>query len=64
MTPSRWTFGASTLSRVIESEGPLLSPFELYAECTQGLLDENKHWLIPRFQDWRRVSGRPRSRAS
>jgi glyoxylase-like metal-dependent hydrolase (beta-lactamase superfamily II) len=51
MTHPSWTFGASTLSRIIESEGPLLSPFELYAECTQDLLDKNKHWLIPRFQD-------------
>jgi glyoxylase-like metal-dependent hydrolase (beta-lactamase superfamily II) len=47
----QWTFGASTLRRVVESEGPLLSPFEVFAECTQGHLDENSGWLMPRFLD-------------
>jgi glyoxylase-like metal-dependent hydrolase (beta-lactamase superfamily II) len=49
--PSHWTFGASTLCRVVESEGPLLSPFEIFADCTQAHLDENRPWLLPRFQD-------------
>jgi glyoxylase-like metal-dependent hydrolase (beta-lactamase superfamily II) len=49
--PSHWTFGASTLCRVVESEGPLLSPFEIFADCTQAHLDENRSWLLPRFQD-------------
>ncbi len=52
MTPHRqWTFGASSLTRIVESEGPLLSPFELFAECTPELLAENRPWLMPRFQD-------------
>lgn len=46
-----WKFETATLSRIIESESPLLSPFELFAECTPELLDQNRSWLIPRFQD-------------
>jgi glyoxylase-like metal-dependent hydrolase (beta-lactamase superfamily II) len=47
----QWTIGASSLHRVIESEGPLLVPTEIFGDCTQAHLDENKHWLQPRFQD-------------
>jgi len=46
-----WTFGDTSLQRVIESEGPLLSPFEIFPDCTQAHLDANRHWLKPRFQD-------------
>src|SRR3954471_231337 len=52
MSPHRhWTFGASTLQRVVESEGPLLSPFEIFADCTQAHLDANRDWLVPRHLD-------------
>ena len=52
MAPHKhWTFGASTLQRVVESEGPLLSPFEIFTDCTQAHLDANRAWLQPRFQD-------------
>src|SRR6185312_12990047 len=52
MTPHyHWTFGASTLQRVVESDGPLLSPFEIYPDCTQAHLDAHRHWLQPRFHD-------------
>lgn len=47
----RWTFGDLSLQRVIESEGPLLSPFEIFPDCTQAHLDANRDWLAPRFQD-------------
>ena len=46
-----WTFGDMTLQRVVESEGPLLSPFEIYPDCTQAHLDANRGWLQPRFHD-------------
>ena len=46
-----WTFGASTLQRVVESERPLLSPFEIFTDCTQAHLDANRAWLQPRLQD-------------
>jgi hypothetical protein len=49
--PSHWTFGASTLRRIVEFEGPILSPFEIFGDCTQAHLDENRSWLVPRFQD-------------
>jgi glyoxylase-like metal-dependent hydrolase (beta-lactamase superfamily II) len=48
---SQWPFGASTLRRIVESEGPILSPFEIFGDCTQAHLDENRSWLVPRFQD-------------
>jgi glyoxylase-like metal-dependent hydrolase (beta-lactamase superfamily II) len=47
----QWTFGASTLQRIVESEGPLMPPFEIYGDCTQAHLDANRSWLQPRFQD-------------
>jgi glyoxylase-like metal-dependent hydrolase (beta-lactamase superfamily II) len=48
---SHWTFGALTLRRIVEQEAPLLSPFELFGDCTHEQLDENRSWLVPRFQD-------------
>jgi glyoxylase-like metal-dependent hydrolase (beta-lactamase superfamily II) len=49
--PSHWTFGESTLRRIVEYEGPILSPFEIFGDCTQAHLDQNRAWLVPRFQD-------------
>jgi glyoxylase-like metal-dependent hydrolase (beta-lactamase superfamily II) len=49
--PSHWTFGASTLRRIVESDSPILSPFEVFGDCTQAHLDANRSWLMPRFQD-------------
>ena len=48
---SNWTFGDSTLRRIVEYEGPILSPFEIFSDCTQAHLDQNRAWLVPRFQD-------------
>ena len=47
----QWSFGGTTLNRVIEIEGPMLSPFEIFGDCTQQHLDTNRDWLIPRHQD-------------
>ena len=47
---SQWTFGASTLRRIVEYEGPILSPFEIFGDCTQAHLDKNRSWLVPRFR--------------
>jgi hypothetical protein len=49
-TQPHWTFGASTLRRIVEQEAPILSPFELFGDRTQEL-HENRSWLVPRFQD-------------
>ena len=46
-----WTFGASTLQRIVESDGPMLSPFEIFPECTHEHLHSNRGWLQPRFQE-------------
>src|SRR6266550_2694703 len=53
MTPphQHWKFGASTMQRIVESETPMLSPFEIFTDCTQAHLDANRGWLQPRFQD-------------
>ena len=48
---SHWTFGASTLYRLVEQEGPILSPSEIFGDCTQAHIDENRSWLVPRFAD-------------
>jgi len=48
---SHWTFGVSTLRRIVEQEAPILSPLELFGDCTQAHLDQNRAWLVPRFQD-------------
>ena len=37
-----WTFGESTLRRIVEYEGPILSPFEIFGDCTQAHLDQNR----------------------
>jgi glyoxylase-like metal-dependent hydrolase (beta-lactamase superfamily II) len=47
----QWTIGSSTLHRVIESEGAIMPPFEIFGDCTQAHLDDNRGWLQPRFQD-------------
>jgi len=36
--------------RIVEHEGPILSPFEIFSDCTQAHLDKNRSWLVPRFQ--------------
>jgi glyoxylase-like metal-dependent hydrolase (beta-lactamase superfamily II) len=47
----QWTFGAATMKRVVESETPMLSPFEIFPDWTQQHLDSNRAWLAPRFHD-------------
>jgi glyoxylase-like metal-dependent hydrolase (beta-lactamase superfamily II) len=45
-----WKFGATTLDRVVEIEGSMMPPFEIFGDCTQAHLEQNRHWLVPRFQ--------------
>jgi glyoxylase-like metal-dependent hydrolase (beta-lactamase superfamily II) len=47
----QWQFGDATMQRIVESETPMLSPFEIFPDCTQAHLDANRSWLQPRFQD-------------
>ena len=39
------------MQRIVESETPMLPPFEIFTDCTQAHLDANRGWLQPRFQD-------------
>jgi glyoxylase-like metal-dependent hydrolase (beta-lactamase superfamily II) len=46
-----WQSGDVSLTRIVESEGPLLSPFELLPDCTPDHIASNLSWLAPRFYD-------------
>src|SRR5437764_577985 len=46
-----WQAGATSLTRIVESEGPLLSPFELLPDCTSTHIEQNLSWLAPGFYD-------------
>lgn len=43
--------GTLELLLVVESEFPVVSPFEVYPDCTPEHLELNHHWLVPRFYD-------------
>jgi glyoxylase-like metal-dependent hydrolase (beta-lactamase superfamily II) len=51
MSFSSWRFGEISLTRIVESEGPLLAPAEIFADCTAAHIAENLSWLTPRFFD-------------
>jgi glyoxylase-like metal-dependent hydrolase (beta-lactamase superfamily II) len=51
MNPPTWRFGETLLTRVVESEEPLLPPFEIFPDCTAQHLIDNLGWLAPRFYD-------------
>lgn len=41
---------STVVTRVIETEMPLLDPAELYPDSTPEILDREATWLVPRFQ--------------
>lgn len=45
------TVGNIELFRIIESEGPLLGPFELFPDATREIIESHRNWMIPRFYD-------------
>src|SRR5207249_1678787 len=51
MTPEQLELGDIALSRIVESEGPLLAPSEIFMDCTAEHVARNRHWLAPRFYD-------------
>lgn len=51
MTEQRLTIGAASIERIVESEAPLLDPFELYPDATPEALAREQAWLAPRFYD-------------
>ncbi len=46
-----WTLGTTSVTRIVESEDPLLSPFEVFPDCDASHIAENASWLIPKFYD-------------
>jgi glyoxylase-like metal-dependent hydrolase (beta-lactamase superfamily II) len=46
-----WTIGETSVTRVIESEDPLLSPYEIFPDCTPAHIAENAAWMTPAFYD-------------
>ena len=46
-----WVLGETSVTRIVESEEPLLSPFEVFPDCRAVHLAENASWLIPKFYD-------------
>ena len=48
---TRLQLGEVELTHVVESEGPLLAPFEVYPDLTPELLEAHLPWLAPRFYD-------------
>lgn len=43
--------GDVSLTRVVESEEPLLTPAEIFPDSTPDVIREEGHWLAPRFYD-------------
>lgn len=43
--------GDVSLTRIVESEGPLLTPAEIFPDSTPAIIEEECHWLAPRFHD-------------
>jgi glyoxylase-like metal-dependent hydrolase (beta-lactamase superfamily II) len=46
-----WVLGDTSVTRIIESEDPLLSPFEIFPDCTAAHITENTAWMTPAFYD-------------
>lgn len=46
-----WRFGETSVTHIVESEGPLLEPTEILPDCTTTEMTENMAWLAPRFFD-------------
>jgi glyoxylase-like metal-dependent hydrolase (beta-lactamase superfamily II) len=48
---TRFDIGEVSLTRVVESEMPLLDPAEIYPNSTPAIIEANLDWLAPRFYD-------------
>jgi glyoxylase-like metal-dependent hydrolase (beta-lactamase superfamily II) len=46
-----WQLGDASVTRIIEAEDPLLSPYEIFPDCTREHIAENASWMIPRWYD-------------
>jgi glyoxylase-like metal-dependent hydrolase (beta-lactamase superfamily II) len=50
-TMATWVLGDTSVTRIIESEDPLLSPFEIFPDCTAEHIAANASWMTPAFYD-------------
>jgi len=48
---ARYDFGGVELVRIVENEGPLLRPAEIFPDSTPEVIQANLDWLAPRFYD-------------
>jgi hypothetical protein len=46
-----WHFGDVRVDRILEFEGPLLPPQQLFPRSTTEAIDRHRHWLEPRLLD-------------
>lgn len=51
MQANSLNFGNIRVTRLVESDGPLLRPAEIYPDSTPELIQANRDWLAPRFYD-------------
>ena len=49
--PTGIEIGGVTIHRIVEQEVPLFEALQFFPTLTKELLDENRHWLQPRFID-------------
>jgi glyoxylase-like metal-dependent hydrolase (beta-lactamase superfamily II) len=49
--PTEGMIDGIALSRIVESEEPLLSPYEIFMDCDREHIAANLDWLAPRFFD-------------
>jgi glyoxylase-like metal-dependent hydrolase (beta-lactamase superfamily II) len=45
------TFGAISITTVVELDGPLFEPARLLPDCTPDILEAHRDWLVPRHYD-------------
>ena len=48
---THFQIGELTLDRIVESEFPVLDPYEVYPDCTPDHIERDTPWLAPRFYD-------------
>jgi len=51
MTVHTLDLGGVTLSRIVESSGPLLRPAEIFPDSDPDIIKQNLDWLAPHFYD-------------
>jgi hypothetical protein len=50
-TPEPLDLGGVRITRIVESQGPLLKPAEIFPDSSPEIIEANKHWLAPAYYD-------------